>query len=81
MESLVPLAMLTAIGLATAGLVWWAVRDLVSTWTGRGQGRGSPGGGGLVGGMMEIDRLVRPSVVHVEQIREEAESEQENDGE
>ena len=80
MSNLWPLLILVGLGLLLAGIAWWAVRDLFSTWTGGGSHRGASGGG-VVGGMVEIDRLVRPSVVHVERVDEEAESEQEDDGE
>jgi hypothetical protein len=79
-SNLWPLLILVGLALLLAGIGWWAVRDLFSEWTGQGSHRGASGGG-IIGGMVEIDRLVRPSVVHVERVDEEAESDQENDGE
>ena len=79
-SNILPWLTLAGLALSCAGIAWWAVRDLFGAWTGQSERRGTSGGG-LVGGMVEIDRLVRPSVVHVERVDEEAESEQEDDGE
>jgi hypothetical protein len=74
-----PLLILLGLLLVVAALAWWAVRDLCGFWSGRGSRRGSSGGG-VFSGLAEIDRLLRPSIVHVQRVDEESESEQENDG-
>jgi len=82
MRALLPYLIIGALLVGTLAMGTWAVRELYRTWTGQHSGRrGGSSGGGMIGAMAEIDRLVRPNMVHVERVDEEAESEQENDGE
>lgn len=50
---------------------------------GRGMFRGKGGGGGsnLAGALLELDRITRPSVEHLEEMQDHAEEDERNDGE